>query len=155
MDKQNIRGSDKDNYMEAFHQERQIGEVIPNQWSLRLKKIESFLLPNERTTRSSSAIDIKRSLLLKKDGKASITFDISTFSKYTISIINESEHRISFCLELSPDNIHFVNKIPYTDLNPKQVECVTAIEYLKFAKVKISGKKISSVTIFLQGIKII
>lgn len=143
------------NYNEIIFQEKEIGEEIPNQWSLKLKKIESILLPNNVADKSSilQAVDVKRSLILKKDGKASITFDISTLKKYSICVINESDHPITFCLELSPNNIHFVKKTSYIEVEPREIEMVSSDDYLKYARIQLSGKNISSVVIYLQGVK--
>ncbi|MEH6944926.1 DUF6385 domain-containing protein [Bacillus sp. JJ722] len=143
------------NYNEIIFQEKEIGDEIPNQWSLKLKKIESILLPKTTSDMSSvlQPVDVKRSLLLNKDGKASITFDISTLKKYSICVINESDHPITFCLELSPNNIHFVKKTPYIEVEPRQIEMVSSDDYLKYARIQLLGENISSVVVYLQGVK--
>lgn len=144
------------NYNEIFFQEKEIGEDIPNQWSLKLKKIESIILPGIKKAGHNQEwqpVDIKRSLLLKKDGKASITFDVSTLKKYSICIINESDYSISFCLEMSPDNLHYLKKSPYMEVAPWQVETVSSNDYLKYARIKLFGKNTASVIVYLQGIK--
>ncbi|WP_042346763.1 DUF6385 domain-containing protein [Bacillus massiliigorillae] len=143
------------NYNEIFFQEKEIGEEIPNQWSLKLKKVESILLPHTVSDDSSvlQAVDVKRSLILKKDGKASITFDISTLKKYSICVINESDYLITFCLELSPNNINFIKKTPYIEVEPRGIKMVSSDDYLKYARIRVLGKNISSVIIYLQGVK--
>lgn len=142
------------NFSEAYAEEVEFGEDISNQWSLKLKKIES-IHTSKRFTKNSSPtpIDIKRNLLLKKDGKAFITFDVSYIQKYSICIINNSENCISYCVELSPDNVHYMQHIPFKDIHSNQLDCLFSEWYIKFVRIKIYGKSSSSVMVFLQGMK--
>lgn len=139
---------------EAYYQEVLQGEEIPNQWSLKLRKIESFHLPQDWINEDKAIvpIDVKRGLLLTKDCTASITFDISTFRKYTICVINESDDSISFTFELSPNNINFV-KVANSKVKPGHMDCVSAKEYLKYAKIRVKGHSSASVIVYLQGFK--
>lgn len=139
---------------EAYYQEVLKGEDIPNQWSLKLRKIESLYLPHELSNEDKGIvpIDVKRGLLLTKDRTASITFDISTFRKYTICVINESDEGISFSFEISPNNINFF-KVANSKVKPGQMECVSADEYLKYAKISVKGQSSASVIVYLQGYK--
>ncbi|MBD3109807.1 hypothetical protein IEO70_15815 [Bacillus sp. AGMB 02131] len=134
---------------EAYYQEVLEGEEIPNQWSLRLRKLESFHFPQSNEP-SVIPIDIKRALIITKDRSASITFDISTFRKYTICIINESQHTITFSFELSPNNVHFMKK-DYCEVKSGEMECVMADDYLKYARISVKGYASTTVIVYLQG----
>jgi len=142
------------NFSEAYAEEVEFGEDISNQWSLKLKKIESINKSNRLIKDSSTTpIDIKRNLLLKNDGKAFITFDVSYIQKYSICIINSSENCVSYCVELSPDNVHYMRHLPFKDIQPNQLDCIFSEWYIKFVRIKIYGKSSSSVIVFLQGMK--
>ena len=137
---------------DVFKQESQFGEEIPNQWSFRLKKVETIFIPKNIEDRTN-AVDIKRGLILKKDGAASITFDVSSLCKYSISIINESEYAVSFHIEYSPDNHHFYKKKFGKVIDSGQMAFLSVKEYVKFVKVTIAGKQVASIIVYLQGIK--
>jgi len=141
------------NEEEAYYQETLTGEDIPNQWSLKLRKIESLYFPHGQLNNDNTIvpIDVKRALLLKKDRKASIIFDISTFKKYSICVINESDYKISFSFELSPNNINFVKKEADLEVQPRQMKCVSADEYLRYARISVNGNYAASVIVYLQG----
>lgn len=142
------------NFSEAYAEEMEFGEDISNQWSLKLKKIESIHTSKQFMKNSSSTpIDIKRNLLLKKDGKAFITFDVSYIQKYSICIINSSEYCVSYCVELSPDNVHYMEHTPFKEIHSNQLDCLFSEWYIKFVRIKIFGKSSSSVIVFLQGMK--
>ena len=140
---------------DIIHQEVIYGDEIPNQWSLKLKKVDANVIARTDLAekKESKIVDIKRNLILKKDGKASITFDVSTFDRYSIGVINDSEYSISFCFELSPDNIHFMKKSVYKEIEAWQIEAVSSTDYFKYARIKVFGKNISSIIVYLQGVK--
>jgi len=140
---------------EAYYQEVLKGEDIPNQWSLKLRKIESLYLPQERLNEENGIvpIDVKRGLLLAENRTASITYDISTFKKYTICVINESDDGITFSFELSPNNINFIKKVANLKVKPRGMECVSTDEYLKYARISVKGNSSASVIVYLQGFK--
>ncbi|MFS0781553.1 DUF6385 domain-containing protein [Bacillus sp. 1P06AnD] len=143
-------------YKEAVKQEVQIGEEFPNQWSLKLKTIESILIPDSSFSYRESSpdlptVDIKRHVLLKKDGKASITYDVSQLDRYTLSIINESALAISYKVEISPDQFHYRAVSTICTINPGEMECFFSNEYMKYARVLIMGEQVASAIIILQG----
>ena len=140
---------------EAYYQEVLKGEDIPNQWSLKLRKIESLHLPHNTFSDENGIvpIDVKRGLLLTENRTASITFDISTFRKYSICVINESDDGIIFSFELSPNNINFIKKAANLKVKPRSMECVSAEEYLKYARISVKGNATASVIVYLQGFK--
>ncbi|MGN1387611.1 MAG: DUF6385 domain-containing protein [Bacillus sp. (in: firmicutes)] len=135
---------------EAYYQEILQGEEIPNQWSLKLRKLESYHIPQNHDP-EIVPVDIKRALIITKESSASITFDISTFWKYTICIINESQHAITFSFELSPNNIHFMKKADRSEVRAGEMECVSSDNYLKYARISVKGYASSTVVVYLQG----
>lgn len=139
----------------AYYQEILKGEDIPNQWSLKLRKIESLHLPHDMLNNHNDIvpIDVQRGLLLTENRTASITYDVSMFRKYSICIINESDEGITFSFELSPNNINFIKKSSNLKVKPRSMECVSADEYLKYARISVKGDSAASVIIYLQGYK--
>ncbi|WP_050615285.1 DUF6385 domain-containing protein [Bacillus testis] len=143
-------------YEEAFRQQIEVGEEIPNQWSLKLKKVESILIPDHMRPENSQekcTVDIKRSVILKKDGKASITFDVSRLQKYSIAVINESEHSIAFKVEISPDQFHYATQSDFQEVGANRMGYVHSEEYMKYTRVQVKGTHISTAIIILQGIR--
>ncbi len=139
---------------ETYTAEAEYGDQISNQWSLKLKKINPLYKAKQFVKeKSSPPIDIKTDLLLKNDGRAFITFNVSYLKKYSISIINDSPNLISYIVEISPNNLNFM---PYTsskEIEPSQVGYFSSHDYVKYIRVMITGKSASSVIVFLQGMK--
>ncbi len=138
-----------------IHDKSEFGEDIPNQWSLKLKKAD-FKIPPEKAKESvkGEPVDLKTCLLVKKDGEASILFDLSRFLHYSIFVLNESESDITLSLLHSPDQMHYSHTEADRIVSAGQLDFISSNMYSKYVKVMIRGKYNSPVIVFLQGIKI-
>ncbi len=148
-------------------EESVFGEVYPNQWSYKVKKLDSIVLQKNNEMAIELPMDeegrievgtlhflsIKKTLRIKADGKAHIIFNVGALKKYSITIINEEEEIMKICIELSPDNVYFIKKTPYLDLLPKSGEIFSLQDFCRFVRVKLFGSYGSVITIFLQGQK--
>ncbi|WP_108671482.1 DUF6385 domain-containing protein [Peribacillus acanthi] len=153
----------------VIKEESIFGEDIPNQWSFKVKKIESVIFnpPLAEKIKNNTLnenvegcedyfVNIKKTLIIKNDGKAFITFDVSHFIGYTIYVINQqSDESIQFYVELSPDNIHFIKKYGNNDLQEDDTDYVTIHDLSQFVRVKLNGRPGKKVLIFLQAKKVI
>jgi Domain of unknown function (DUF6385) len=151
----------------VIKEESIFGEDIPNQWSFKVRKIESVVfnppIPEKTIKQDTNRsvenyedlfINIKKSLIIKNDGKAFITFDVSNFKRYSIYVINPKHHGvIQYFVELSPDNIHFIKKYGNNDLQEEDTDHVTIRDLSKFVRVRINGRAGKEVYVYLQAEK--
>ncbi|WP_163100873.1 DUF6385 domain-containing protein [Peribacillus alkalitolerans] len=151
----------------VIKEESIFGEDIPNQWSFKVRKIESVVFnpPNlEKPVQQDSRewvkdneehfINIKKSLIIKNDGKAFITFDVSHFKRYSIYVINQKTYgSIQFLVELSPDNVHFIKKFAINDLQMGDTDYITICDLSRFVRVRIHGRAGKEVFVYLQAEK--
>ena len=148
----------EDSCGEAILQEAEYGTEIPNQWSLKLKKLESILIPNEKLADKNSIrkvqMDVRRQLILKKDGSASIVFDVEDALTYSMFVLNEGSNPISFNLEISPDNVHFVRQAANQQVDAGKMAAARTNAYSKYVRIKIKGSSGASVSVILQGLRI-
>ena len=143
---------------EAILQEAEFGTEIPNQWSLKLKKLESILIPNEKLADKNSIrkvqMDVRRQLIIKKDGSASIVFDVEDALTYSMFVLNDSSNPISFNVEISPDNAHYVQQSANQQVREGKMAAARTNAYSKYVRVKIKGNSGASVSVILQGLRI-
>ena len=145
-------------YGEAILQEAEFGTEIPNQWSLKLKKLDSIMIPNEKLADKNSIrkvqMDIRRQLILKKDGSASIVFDVEDALTYSMFVLNECSNPISFNVEISPDNVHYVRQAANQQVEAGTMAAARTNAYSKYVRIKIKGNSGASVSVILQGLRI-
>ncbi|MGM9926870.1 MAG: DUF6385 domain-containing protein [Bacillus sp. (in: firmicutes)] len=141
-------------HSESYIKKVEYGEEIGNQWSFKLIKVDSVDTSKEtRESDVSVPVDIEQVLLLNNEGKAYIIFDVSFLKKYSICVINESEQTVSYRIDGSPNNVHFMELSTEMEIEPFQMKCTFLNHYLKFLRVQVFGKSVSLVKVYLQGMK--
>ena len=143
---------------EVIMQEAEYGTEIPNQWSLKLKKLESILIPQGKAAGNNStarrSMDVRRQLILKKDGSARIVFDVEDALAYSIFLLNESSNPLFFYIEISPDNAHYVRLADNQKLDAGEITAARTNAYSKYVRVNIKGNGGDAISVMLQGIRI-
>ena len=99
-------------------------------------------------------MDVRRQLILKKDGSARIVFDVEDALAYSVFILNESSHPLFFYIEISPDNVHYVRMDTNQKLDAGEIAAAGTNAYSKYVRVTIKGNGGDAVSVMLQGIRI-
>ncbi|MDC2864586.1 DUF6385 domain-containing protein [Bacillus sp. BP-3] len=80
-----------------------------------------------------------------------VIFDVSELNGYSFAVINNTNDAIETYVQISPDSVHyFTDTIPFK-IEPLQMETISPVRFLKYAKVVVKGKGTGEVTVYLQG----
>ncbi|MGN1401100.1 MAG: DUF6385 domain-containing protein [Bacillus sp. (in: firmicutes)] len=145
-------------FKEVTKSEAEYGEEIPNQWSFSLKKLNMYVPHTDGNGKETGKsvmrdADVQRRLIIRTDGSASITFDVSSFISYTICMLNEGSVDMACLMELSPNQLHYA-AVRSKIIKPGELQMNHSSGYIQFARLRVSGRPGDAITIFLQGIQL-